>query len=133
MTAEEMQRRYQEGEDPMDLVIEKWVRIRDCLPFAFTREDFVEILQAAQVPIPFCQEHGARRECHRCPIHRLCQAEEEESMWSGLWRLLQAYAWAGDLLPLEPLQGAVERFVKELIDCKREGQAGQPLRSQRRA
>ncbi len=116
MTKEEIIERYRKGEDPFDLVVEKWVRIEDFLGLAFSREDFIDILTAIHVPIPFCMEYGVRGECFKCPIVKICVPEEEgkESFWSALCRLIQAYAWAGDFLSQEPLRRIVGEFVETL-------------------
>lgn len=42
MTIFEMQMRYQKEEDPFDLNIEKWVRIRQFVDIASTLSDFQE-------------------------------------------------------------------------------------------
>ena len=118
LTAEEMVQRHKNQEDPFSLVLDKWTRIQSCLNIAFTREDYLDILEASQIPIPFCMELGARDACHLCPLKHICQPPDEglESFWSGMYRLLQAYAWAGDFIDPEPLK----RIVSELISRVRE-------------
>ena len=74
MTPEEMQTRHQKQEDPFRLVLDKWSRIQSFLGRAFSQEDFVAVLEAAQVTIPFCLDLGARNACTLCPIIRICQS-----------------------------------------------------------
>ncbi|MBI4775727.1 MAG: hypothetical protein HY788_16410 [Deltaproteobacteria bacterium] len=116
MTEEEMTLRTGQKEDSFDLVIEKWQRIHQYLNHAFTRDDYVVALEASQVVIPFCRTYAAHRNCSNCPILLICQGEdvEGESLWSGLYRLLQAYGWAGDFLAPEPLLDYLGRFLDAL-------------------
>jgi len=116
MTEEEMSQRTEQKEDSFGLVIEKWQRIHQYLNGAFTRDDYVDALEAAQVVIPFCRTYAACRNCNDCPILLICQGEDDvrESLWSGLYRLLQAYAWAGDFLAPEPLLDYLGRFLDAL-------------------
>lgn len=108
MSEQEMMDRYRKEEDPFELVIEKWRRIRDFLQFAFSRQDFVSVFEAAYVPIPFCLEFGKRKQCSKCPIRKLCIPEQDkESFWVLLVRVLHAYAFAGDFLPPESIKGLV--------------------------
>jgi hypothetical protein len=120
MTPEEMQARYQRQEDPFRLVLDKWSRIQSFLGRAFSQEDFVAILEAAQVPIPFCLDLGARNACTLCPIITICQSHQEgvESLWSGVYRLLQAYAWAGDFLSPEPLKNMIAELIAHIRDAQ---------------
>lgn len=119
MSEQEMMEKYQRGEDHFELVIEKWNRIRDFLDFAFSKEDFVSVLRAAYVIIPFCLELGKRNQCFKCPIKKVCVPEgDKESFWMALVRLLHAYALAGDFLPPEPIRRVVSQFVDTLKDCQ---------------
>lgn len=120
MTSEEMQTRHQKQEDPFRLVLDKWSRIQSFLTTAFSQEDFVSILEAAQVPIPFCLDLGSRNACNLCPIIRICQSPKDgmESLWSGVFRLLQAYAWAGDFLNPEPLKNMVAELIAHIQDAQ---------------
>ena len=120
MTTEEMEDRVGKREDPLGLVIDKWERLARFLDQAFTLEDFNIFLAGCQVTIPFCYMYGAKDECHRCPLVEICQGSEEqdESMWSGLYRLIQAYGWAGDFLSPEPLKDYVHKFLGTLRNLK---------------
>jgi hypothetical protein len=116
ISAEEMEKRASH-EDPLDLTIEKWERLDAFLERAFSLDDYNMFLAACQVTIPFCVKYGASGECDLCPLVALCQGLEEDSdepMWSGLFRLIQAYGWAGDMLPPEPLRQYVQRFIEVL-------------------
>jgi len=120
MTSEEMVARHQRREDPFQLVLDKWFRIQSFLARAFSQEDFVSILEAAQVPIPFCLDLESRNACNLCPIGQICQSSQEgfESLWSGVFRLLQAYAWAGDFLNPEPLKNMVAELIAHIQDAQ---------------
>ena len=116
ITSEEMTERINRKEDPFCLVIDKWERLARFLDRAFTLEDYNIFLAGCQVTIPFCYMYGVKDECHRCPLVEICQGpeEEDESLWSGLYRLIQAYGWAGDFLPPEPLKHYVQKFLETL-------------------
>ena len=116
MTEEEMNSRTEQKEDSFELVIDKWQRIHEYLSSAFTRDDYVTALEASHVVIPFCRTYATSRNCSACPILFICQGEDDEgeSLWSGMYRLLQAYAWAGDFLSPEPLLGYLSRFLDAL-------------------
>jgi hypothetical protein len=59
MTATEMQERYQGKEDPFDLSLEKWARIRRALNRSVSLRDFQTVFNAAAIPTGFrCQLLG---------------------------------------------------------------------------
>ena len=122
LTPDEMESRFAMDEDPFDLVIEKWERLEKYLERAFTLDDFSVFLAASQVPIPFCHIYGARGKCSLCPVAEICRGgeEDEETLWGGLYRLIQAYGWAGDILHPEPLKRYLRRFIESLkeLRCK---------------
>ena len=116
ISAEEMEERSSH-EDALELTIEKWERLGAFLERAFTLDDYNMFLAGCQVTIPFCVKYGASGQCDLCPLVALCQGLDEDSnetMWSGLFRLIQAYGWAGDMLPPEPLRQYVQRFIEVL-------------------
>ena len=115
ITFEEMKRRYEEGEDSLELTLEKWERIRSFSKNVFHINHFQEILKAAVVPIFLCTEYA--NQCRMCPIFPLCRKGYSED-WTKLMRVVQAYAIAGDLLPKEPMEGQLEMFVKKLKTCR---------------
>jgi hypothetical protein len=117
MTFEEMKSRYEEGEDSLDLALEKWERILKHSETVFHLSHFQEILQAAVVPIFLCEEYS--RQCQKCPIFNICKQGRSED-WTTLIRIIQAYAIAGDLLSKELLFAQIELFNNKLKACKDE-------------
>ena len=115
MTFDEMKRRYDQGEDSLELTLEKWGRILSFSKGVFHLSHYQDILKASIVPIFLCAEYA--NQCKMCPIYRLCLKGQSDD-WITLMRVVQAYAIAGDHLPKEPLQGQLEVFVKKLLSCK---------------
>ncbi len=128
MTAEEMEERFEQKEDPFDLVIEKWERLEKFLDSAFTLDDFSTFLAGCQVSIPFCRMYASRGRCDLCPVTELCQGleDEEETMWSGLYRLIQAYGWAGDMLPPDQLKDYIRTFIESIRELRGERKPSSP-------
>ena len=112
MTLFEMQERYQKREDPFDLTIEKWIRIRQFLDTVSGLSDFKELFQAANIPIPFCYEYQIK-DCLRCPLEEICGRGKGEKFYKVM-RIIQAYVLAGDMLPKEPLTSEIDDFLMEL-------------------
>ncbi|MFC1591801.1 hypothetical protein ACFL43_04700 [Thermodesulfobacteriota bacterium] len=112
---EEMKRRYDEGEDSLELTLEKWERILTFSKNIYHLGHFQEILKAAVVPIFLCTEYI--NQCRMCPIFGVCKKGHAED-WTNLMRVVQAYAIAGDLLPKDPLMGQIEVFVDKLHSCR---------------
>ena len=131
ISAEEMKARFERKEDPFDLTLEKWERLERFLRSAFTLDDYNVFLAGCQVAIPFCQMYAVNEECEDCPLFELCQGidEDEETLWSGLYRLIQAYGWAGDMLPPEPLKNYVQRFVQVLQETRDKKRSASSSRS----
>jgi hypothetical protein len=119
MTLEEMQERIQEKDDndPFDLAIEKWARIRKFLDNPLTLDDFRELFQGATVAVPFCFEFGVKG-CAGCPLGDIC-APIEEKKHQRLLRLIQAYTLAGDMLPKQRLTTEVDSYIIDLEMIKR--------------
>ena len=115
MTFEEMKRRYGDGEDSLELTIEKWLRIKQFSDKAFLINHFQDILRAAVVPILLCTEYV--HQCSLCPIYDVCKQGRSEE-WITVMRIIQAYAIAGDLLPKEPFVGHIELFQEKLNTCR---------------
>jgi len=115
MTFEEMKRRYGDGEDSLELTIEKWLRIKQFSDKAFLINHFQDILRAAVVPILLCTEYV--HQCSLCPIYDVCKQGRSDE-WITLMRIIQAYAIAGDLLPKEPFVGHIELFQEKLNACR---------------
>ncbi|KPJ58273.1 MAG: hypothetical protein AMJ42_03575 [Deltaproteobacteria bacterium DG_8] len=115
MDFKEMEKRYSDGEDSLDLTVEKWNRIYDYLESAFSLGHFTEALQASGVPIFLCIEYKDR--CELCPLFRICERGKSED-FNKVIRVIQSYTIAGDILPKEPLLGVVKNFIEELKQCK---------------
>jgi len=124
MTISEVQDRYKKEEDPFDLTIEKWVRIRDFLDTASTLSNFEELSQAANVAVPFCFEYQIK-DCLGCPLEKTCDRGEGEKLLK-VRRLIQIHALAilaGNVLLKEPLISEVDGLLMELemVKAKRRG------------
>lgn len=117
MNFEEMKRRYEGGEDSLELTLEKWERILKHSNSVFHLNHFQEVLRAAIVPVFLCTEYS--NQCHICPIYNVCKQGNSED-WTNLMRVVQAYAIAGDILPKEPFLGQLEAFVNKLKTCREE-------------
>lgn len=117
MTFKEMKKRYEEGEDALDLTLEKWECILKYSETIYRLSQFQDLLEAAVVPVFLCDEYGTR--CPSCPIFDLCKQGRSEE-WSTLMRIVQAYAIAGDMLPKESLCSQIEIFYNKLKVCKDE-------------
>jgi len=112
ITIQEMRDRFQKRDDPFDLTIEKWVRIRKFLETAMNLSDFQELLQGATVAVPFCFEYQANG-CFGCPLEKIC-ARGRGERFLKVMRLIQAYTIAGDMLPKERLISEIDDFIIEL-------------------
>jgi len=115
MSFEEMKSRYDNGEDSLELALEKWERICQNSKTVFHLQHFQDILKAAVVPIFLCAEYA--NQCRMCPIFSVCR-QGTSAEWINLLRVLQAYAIAGDILPRETLTGHIELFVHKLKACR---------------
>ncbi|NIS59331.1 MAG: hypothetical protein GTO13_01080, partial [Proteobacteria bacterium] len=116
-TFEEIATRYEGGENPFDLTIEKWVRIRKSLKSAFAVSHFRKILQATVVKVPFCLE--TQDNFASCSLQDICSRGEKGS-YGKFVRAIQAYCIVGDLLSSSPLLGLVDQIISELEVRKRE-------------
>jgi hypothetical protein len=115
MSFEEMKRRYDGGEDSLELTLEKWERILKQSNAVYHIVQYQEILRAAVVPIFLCTEYS--NQCHMCPIYNVCNQGHSDD-WTKLMRVVQAYAIAGDVLPKDPLMGQLAMFVDKLKLCR---------------
>ena len=121
MTFSEMQKRYQEREDPFDVTIEKWVRIRSFVDSASTLSDFQQLYQAANLAVPFCFEYQIKA-CSGCPLEEICGRGRGEKLLKVMKRI-QTHVWAilaGNALPKEPLISGIDGLLTELKKLKRE-------------
>jgi len=112
MSIFEMRERYQKKEDPFDLTVEKWIRIRQFLDTASTLSDFKKLLQASTIPVPFCFQYQEKN-CLNCPLEKICGRGEGEK-FVRVVRLIQAYVFGGDMLPKGPLISEIDNFLTEL-------------------
>ncbi len=117
MTFDEMKKRYDEGEDSLELTLEKWLRIKQFSQQAFHLNHFQDILRAAVVPIFLCGEYI--NQCQLCPIYTVCKQGKSDE-WITVMRVIQAYAIAGDILPKEPFVGHLEQFLEKINTCHQE-------------
>jgi hypothetical protein len=116
MSVSEMQERSQGEEDPFDLTLEKWTRIRRALDSSITLSDFHTVFNAAAIPTPFCYRYQAQG-CVDCPLEGICARGRAEK-FIRVMRIIQAYVLAGDVLPKETLLSEVDTFVLELETVK---------------
>jgi len=115
MTISEMRDRYKKTEDAFDLTIEKWIRIRRFVDTASTVSDFDELLQAANVAIPFCFEYQIKG-CLGCPFGKMCGRGKGEKLLKVM-RLIQIHALAilaGNMLLKDQLILEIDDLLMEL-------------------
>ena len=123
MTFSEMQKRYQEREDPFDLTIEKWIRIHSFVATASSLSDFQQLYQAANLAVPFCFEYQIKA-CSGCPLEAICGRGRGEKLLKVMKRI-QTHVWAilaGNTLPKEPLISEIDGLLTELRRLKRESE-----------
>jgi len=123
MTFSEMQKRYQKKEDPFDLTIEKWIRIRSFVDTASTLSDSQALFQAANVAVPFCVEYQ-RKNCLGCPLEKICGPGKGEKLLKVM-KLIQTHVWAilaGNMLSKERLISEIDSLLTELKELKRESE-----------
>jgi len=111
MFVPEMKERSERGEDPFDLTIEKWTRIREFSEGVKSEEDFEMMGEAAGLIVPFCIIH--KRICKECPLVEICENGEGEK-FERVMRIITAYSVAGNLLPREILFSELDSFIVEL-------------------
>ena len=107
---EEMKERFEKKEDPFDLTIEKWTRIRKFSETATTKEDFVGILDSSGLIVPLCIVY--KRDCPKCPLDKICGSENGK--FSRVMRVINAFTLVGDILPKETLLSELDSFINEL-------------------
>jgi len=115
MTIFEMQIRYQKEEDPFDLTIEKWIRVQQFLDIASTLSDFQELLQAANIAVPFCFEYQIK-DCLGCPLEKICGPGKGGKLLK-LMKLIETHvlaSLAGNTLPKAPLISEIDGLLREV-------------------
>jgi len=107
---EEMERRHKNGEDPFDLAIEKWERIREYLLEKPDPSRFQEAFHCGSTKIIFCLDY--KNHCSLCPLECVCF--DSQSLYYQVMRHLQVYSLAGVLLPRAPLIELIEAYIRNL-------------------
>ena len=107
---EEMEHRHAKGEDPFDLAIEKWVRIREYLLEKTDPSRFREAFHCGSTKITFCLDY--KDHCPLCPLESICF--DSQSLYYQIMRYLQVYSLAGALLPRAPLLELIESYIRNL-------------------
>jgi hypothetical protein len=110
MNLDEMERRHRDGEDPFDLAIEKWVRIREFLAEKGEPNRYKEALVCGSTKIVFCQDY--KNHCILCPLEGFCL--NNRSLFYQVMRSLQVYTLIGRLLPPTPLIELIESYIRDL-------------------
>jgi hypothetical protein len=119
MSAAEMQNRWQNGENPFDLTIEKWNRIRQFIDSASSVSDFNELLRAANVAVPFCFEYQIRG-CAGCPLEKICGQGRGEKLLKVM-KLIQFHSLAvlaGNMPLKESLFSEIDGLITEVKTIK---------------
>jgi hypothetical protein len=119
MTISEMEMRYQRREDPFDLTIEKWHRIREYIDNETTL-NCKELLQAVNIAVPFCFAYQ-KRYCVDCPLETVCGPGKGGRLLT-IMKLIQFHrlaVLAGTALPKDTLISEVDCVVRELEMLKR--------------
>lgn len=119
MSFSEIQRRYENKEDPFDLTIEKWIRIRQFADSAESLSDFQQLLDASNVAVPFCFEYQGK-DCVGCPLESLCGPGRGEKLFKVM-KLIQTHYFAilaGNTVPKGPLISKIDELMGELQRLK---------------
>lgn len=113
---EEMVNRYKQGEDPFELAIEKWVRLRDFLLKKADPARYREAFQCGCTKILFCLDY--KDHCPLCPLEKICF--DGQSLYYQIMRFLQVYSLAGSLLPRGPLIELIDFYIRDLNGYRQE-------------
>ena len=113
---EEMVRRHKQGEDPFELAIERWVRIRDYLIKKADPERYREAFHCGSTKIIFCLDY--KDHCPFCPMENVCF--DSQSLYYQIMRSLRVYSLAGALLPREPVIQPIESYIGDLREYRDE-------------
>jgi hypothetical protein len=107
---EEMQQRHTKGEDPFELVIEKWLRIKDYLLENAEPERYKEAYECGVSKIIFCLDF--RTYCHLCPLSPVCS--NNQSLYYQIMRHLHVYSLLGALLPRAPIIDLIDKYIMDM-------------------
>lgn len=110
---EEIKQRYEKGEDPFALTLEKWIRIKEFLDKEINYSEIVQLFSAATLKVPFCFDYAPH--CNLCPLEKICQ---EPSAYHQILKLLYYLLATG--MPLE--KGPLIELINKLIEEIREAQ-----------
>jgi len=113
---DEMVSRHKNGEDPFELAIEKWVRLRDFLLNKADPDRYREAFQCGSTKILFCLDY--KDHCQLCPLEQVCF--DSQSLYYQIMRFLQVYSLAGALLPRGPLIELLDFYIKDLNGYRQE-------------
>jgi hypothetical protein len=113
---EEMASRHKNGEDPFELAIEKWVRLRDFLLLKADPSRYREAFRCGSTKIVFCVDY--QDHCPLCPLEKVCF--DGQSLYYQIMRFLQVYSLAGALLPRGPLIELIDFYIKDLNGYREE-------------
>ena len=111
---DEMVNRHKQGEDPFELAIEKWVRIRDYLLKKANPERYKAAFHCGCTKILFCVDYKDR--CPFCPLEKICF--DGQSLYYQVMRSLQVYSLAGAVLPRGPLIELIDCYIQDLNGYK---------------
>ena len=112
----EMVSRHKNGEDPFELAIEKWVRLRDFLLLKAGPSRYREAFRCGSTKIVFCVDY--QDHCPLCPLEKVCF--DGQSLYYQIMRFLQVYSLAGALLPRGPLIELIDFYIKDLNGYREE-------------
>ncbi len=107
---DEMVNRHKKGEDPFELAIEKWVRLRDFLLNKADPDRYREAFRCGSTKILFCLDY--KDHCPLCPLEQVCF--DGQSLYYQIMRFLQVYSLAGALLPRGPLIELIDFYIRDL-------------------
>ncbi len=107
---QEMEQRHTKGEDPFDLAIEKWMRIKDFLLEKADPERYKEAYQCGVSKVIFCLDF--KTYCHLCPLSSVCL--NNESLYYQIMRHLHVYSLLGTLLPRGPLIELIDKYIMDM-------------------
>ncbi|MDL1956324.1 MAG: hypothetical protein LWW95_04655 [Candidatus Desulfofervidus auxilii] len=114
---QEMKERYERGEDPFALTLEKWVRIKNYLNV--TEEigypELIKLLEAVMMKIPFCFEYESN--CNLCPLERLCQ--KFPSTYHQILGLFHYLLATNAPLPKPYLIQLIDKLMVEIEEAKK--------------
>ena len=115
ITFEEIKQRYESGEDPFALTLEKWIRIKEFLNKQTNYSGVVQLFEAATMKVPFCLDYAPN--CNLCPLERICQGP---STYQQILKLLYYFLATGMPLEKEPLIKLVDKLIEEIKEAQME-------------